>query len=434
MSPVDRADRYLEAAAAVGRWLVDARIDLPSGPGWPIMPGDPTSIDPTLYGAGAGVALYLAELAAATGDGAVGEQARLAARAVARGPSARRYGLYSGLAGMVLAVSRVADVLEDEVLRSRAATMLADLVSAAEPADAQDEGRPPGSERRVAGVEWPAWPNGRGPWRDLIHGTAGIVLVLDALSREDVALAAGRRLARLAIPSEGGRWWRSRPDDSRPAPNMAHGTAGISFALATLAMRSGDGELRDAAIDGGRHLLSIARTAGGTCAVHHHEPDGLDEYHFGWCSGPAGLCCLFRRLHQLTGEDEWWQWALRAAATVSGSGLPGRLWPGFWDNVGMCCGSAGVAETFLGLHSVTGDGRHLAFAVEVLDDVLDRAEERDRRMWWHNVDHLAPRSVLPAQTGWMQGAAGVGMALLRGASVLRGDGTGWWLPSWPFGE
>ena len=53
-------------------------------------------------------------------------------------------------------------------------------------------------------------------------------------------------------------------------------------------------------------------------------------------------------------------------------------------------------------------------------------------MRWHNVEHTADPPKLPAQTGWMQGAAGIGAALLRGHRVLSGSGPGPWLPSWPF--
>jgi hypothetical protein len=52
-------------------------------------------------------------------------------------------------------------------------------------------------------------------------------------------------------------------------------------------------------------LCSIARTGGGTCAVHHHEVDGTDLYTLGFRSGPPGLGCPFVRLHQLSGDPSW---------------------------------------------------------------------------------------------------------------------------------
>ena len=142
------------------------------------------------------------------------------------------------------------------------------------------------------GIELPAWPSGRGPWQDLYHGTAGIALVAAQLGRLEVAAAAGRRLAELAVPARRGRWWRSRPDNDKPAHNIAHGTAGISYALATLASAANEPGFAAAAADGAAYLCSVARTDGGTCAVHHHEVDGTDLYTLGFCSGPPGLGCL----------------------------------------------------------------------------------------------------------------------------------------------
>lgn len=245
---------------------------------------------------------------------------------------------------------------------------------------------------------------------------------------------AGRRLLELAVPAPTGRWWRSRPDDFKTAPNMAHGTAGIAYCLATLATATGEPEFAEAALEGAAYLLSIARTEGGMCGVHHHEVAGTDLYMLGFCSGSTGLGCLFVRLYQMTGDGAWLDWTGRAAATVTGSGLPARLYPGFWDNVAQCCGSAGVADFFLGLHALTGNLAHLQFAVAVLDDILDRAVLDELGMRWHNVEHTASPPALPAQTGWMRGAAGIGATLLRAHLLLTGSGTGRWLPSWPFAE
>lgn len=413
-----RARRYLEAAVSAGDWLERAAVDTPEGPAWPILPGQPDTITPSLYGSGAGVALFFAELAAATGEVRYGELARQAARFVSLWPMNGQDGLYTGYAGRVLAVARVAEALEDVGLAESASGMTGLLLTRAEVAG--------------AGLEWPAWPDGRGPWWELYHGSAGIALVLEEVGERDSAVSAGLRLAELAVPAEAGCWWRSRPDDTKPAPNIAHGTAGIAYTLASLALATGEEIFASSALDGAAYLLSVARTEADTIAVHHHEGDGRDLYTLGFCSGPPGLGCLFVRLHQLTGDPEWLRWAQRAARTVMTSGLPARLRPGFWDNVAQCCGSAGVADYCLGLYGLTADQELLDFAVLVLDDVLDRAVVDETGMRWHNVEHTVDPPELPAQTGWMQGAAGIGASLLRAQRVLTASPSGPWLPSWPF--
>ena len=44
----------------------------------------------------------------------------------------------------------------------------------------------------------------------------------------------------------------------------------------------------------------------------------------------------------------------RAAASVLKAGVPKKRTPGFWNNVGICCGSAGVADFFLDAASPMG--------------------------------------------------------------------------------
>jgi hypothetical protein len=44
----------------------------------------------------------------------------------------------------------------------------------------------------------------------------------------------------------------------------------------------------------------------------------------------------------VTGDPVWSGLAGQCWHTVSCSGLPQRLQPGFWDNTGRCCGTAGV--------------------------------------------------------------------------------------------
>ena len=72
----DRAERYLHAARETARWLIGAAIETPDGLGWPAVPGVPETLDATLYSAGAGIALFLSDLASATEDAELAVAAR----------------------------------------------------------------------------------------------------------------------------------------------------------------------------------------------------------------------------------------------------------------------------------------------------------------------------------------------------------------------
>ena len=52
------------------------------------------------------------------------------------------------------------------------------------------------------------------------------------------------------------------------------------------------------------------------------------------------------------------------------SGLPARLRPGFWDNDGRCCGTAGVGEVFLDSWHRSGETGDLEFALQMFENAV----------------------------------------------------------------
>jgi lantibiotic modifying enzyme len=219
-----------------------------------------------------------------------------------------------------------------------------------------------------------------------------------------------------------------RPGGMRRFPNFAHGTAGIGFFLARLAQVTGEARFRDASLAGTEWIMTTVRTGNDTCAAYHHDPGGTELFTLGWCHGPPGLGWLFRQLELTMGAAGWRGWVRRAARADLTSGIPERREPGFWDNVARCCGSAGVAEFFLDLHRLEGQPADLAFAVTLVDDLLDRAISDRSGMRWSNHEFRLPEPDLPPETTYMQGAAGIGSTLLRLHRHLAGDP---WTVRWP---
>ena len=106
-------------------------------------------------------------------------------------------------------------------------------------------------------------------------------------------------------------------------------------------------------------------------------------------------------------------WVQKSATAVLTSGIPEQRTPGFWNNVSQCCGSAGVGQFMLDLHTVTRDPKYLAFAQKMTADLLARATRDDTGTRWVQAEHRVRPEQLVAQTGYMQGAAGIGSWLLR---------------------
>ena len=106
-------------------------------------------------------------------------------------------------------------------------------------------------------------------------------------------------------------------------------------------------------------------------------------------------------------------WVERCARAVLNSGIPGKETPGFWNNVGQCCGSAGVAEFILSLHRITKKQGYLDFARRLTSDLLNRGTRDEFGLRWVQAEHRTRPELLFAQTNLMQGAAGIGLWLLH---------------------
>ena len=425
---------YLEAAQEAARWIRASAVRAPQGLVWPADPQKPDERPANLYSGSAGVVLFLLELHRATGDrqalddalaGADWLAATLPAAdapADAVQAAVRDAGLYTGVAGLAVVLEAAHQVGGQERHRLAARRAL-DLLALA-------------ATTRDDGVAW-------SPVTDVVSGTAGIGLALLQLHQRlgdaralDLAVRAGRRLVRLAQPAPAGlpgRRWEMSPGFAREMPNFSHGTAGIAYFLATLHQAAPEPAFLAAALDGGRYLQAIAATpAPGARLVHHHTPDGEDLFYLGWCHGPVGTARLFHRLGEATGDTAWREWVRMGARGITRSGVPEQRTPGFWNNVSVCCGNAGVSDFFLSLHRTLGDAAHLAYAERVAQDTLRRATRDAAGMRWVQAEHRAQPALLVAQTGYMQGAAGVGTAMLRLDAALHGRAMAVTLPDTPF--
>ncbi len=126
----------------------------------------------------------------------------------------------------------------------------------------------------------------------------------------------------------------------------------------------------------------------------------------------------------------------RLAQGIVDSGVPEQHpdGSGYWNNISQCCGASGVVEFFIAMHAMTGDARHLAFAQRVADDTIARATADGDGLKWIQAEHRVRPEFLVAQTGLMQGAAGVGLALLHLEGAMVGRKPAVVLPDAPLGS
>ena len=197
--------------------------------------------------------------------------------------------------------------------------------------------------------------------RDIIEGDAGTLAVLTQFGGEPVrpaASPAGRPPGRCApngVPT--GQTGRPGRPTEVLAPNFSHGSSGVAFALARASVLLERPDLLEIAAAAGQRLIGLGQRPDGTLAVPVRIPakPGWPEVSYGWCHGSTGTVRLFQLLSQLQPQPRWTDAVTGCLAAIRTSGLPERRFPGFWDNVGRCCGTAGVGELTLDWYQETSD-------------------------------------------------------------------------------
>jgi Lanthionine synthetase C-like protein len=378
-------------------WLLDQATETPHGLVWTGTASD-DEIDPTLYSGAAGIVLTLLEAHAYFAHDRYADAAVRAAQALASMvDEVENCSLYFGLTGMAVALQAVGDRLDDDASAAAAGRAL-QLVSS-----------------RFDGERW-------GEQFDLLGGNAGITLGALSAGAADLAQQAVEPYLRTAEPTDGGVQWEVRTGVPARFHHLSHGTLGIVAALAAVGAATGRTEMIDLALAGAADVVSRNEADESGFLVPHsdppHLPELIERYSYGWCHGPAGDAQAFRLLGAVTGDPAWAAMADRCWHTVTHSGLPVRVRPGFWDNSGRCCGTAGVLALACDRVAEGRDG--LDFAAVLVDDLAARATVDGEGARWSNHEHRVTPSDLEPRTGWAMGNAGIVRELLRFAGVTAG--------------
>jgi hypothetical protein len=202
------------------------------------------------------------------------------------------------------------------------------------------------------------------------------------------------------------------PASTRLMPNFSHGTAGVAYALATLYKVTRETRFLDAALgrrappagdceDRRRHLPRAARSGRQSRSIY-----------LGWCHGPPA-----RRASSISCTS-------RPATRVDDVGRPGRptassraAFPSSARAAsGTTSASAAATPASRSSSSTCTASRRIALSRlrRALTADLTRARTGDSRgtRWTQAEDRLKPDD-RTAQTGYMQGAAGIGLWFLH---------------------
>lgn len=277
-----------------------------------------------------------------------------------------------------------------------------------------------------------------GPY-DLIDGLAGFVLyALEGLPRP-----AARRCLELAVEElgrrsegrDGGRTWFTQPDllpdhqrDETPHGSynlgLAHGAAGVIVALARARGAgvggSAAGSLLEEAVD---WLLGNEQGERAPACFANWiaaGPDGTPEpapqpqlTRLAWCYGDPGIAAALRVAARTTGYRAWGAAALRVArrAAVRPAERSGIR------DAALCHGAGGVAHVFNRLAQDSGDATLADAARRAYLRTLDLGRPGEGVAGYLSWE--PSRGGWTASTGFLTGAAGVGLALLAGLAPLE---------------
>jgi lantibiotic modifying enzyme len=415
--PVETRLELLDVVRRAFDWIGSVAVDVDGGLGW--LDGGVLVDD--LYSGTAGVLAGCAEAEAAglgtalgtgtAGSGAAGSgaaQVSAGARArllelATRGPGVATLpddGLFSGWAGVAVALRAWSRATGDAAAAAAAGKLTSQIAG------------------RILQT-----PASRPECTDVISGDAGILLALladdsgfagDSGAAVRAAHVLAGRLAEAAEPGPDGLHWRMAVGYENLMPGFSHGTAGVAYALAAAGRTLNRGDLVHVATRGACALLAIGHHPSGWAVplAIPPGPSGLTVA-YGWCHGAAGTVRLFLLLNEIDPQPRWQHAVDACLQALRDSRLPARLYPGYWDNLARCCGTAGVGQLLLDRYQATGDNALLDWAGLLAADVAGRAVSTSHGLTWSNTEYTRTPPELPPEPGFMQGAAGIAGWLAR---------------------
>jgi lantibiotic modifying enzyme len=432
-------NKYLKNALETETFLAANQTDTASGISWNRIPGGkPTH---SLYHGSAGVILFYIELYIFTGekshlDTAVsaGDNLLEFVTEKAASESFLTVGIYSGWPGYVYVLNELAKASAEERFKDGAKLALDRLT-----AQSSEIGNGMGWIEEIpfadiTGIE------GEREMIDLSVGAVGAGIIYLYAFREglleslDLAIKTADRLLEVSEETEDGLRWLMMVDMAFPftAPNFAHGGAGVGYFLADLYQETKTQAYLDAAISAADYVKSrVIEQPSGFLVCHTEEEQPAKTFYLGVCHGPAGTGRFMYLLSRITDDERYMQWISDNFTGLESTGAPEQRSNGLWQNHGQCCGDAGIGDYALFLYHVTKDSRYLDYATRTAKEIVNRAESSDG-LSWKMAEHRGRPEFLEQQTGYMQGAAGIGSFLLHMASVAEGTPVKLIMPDIPF--
>ncbi len=376
----------------------------------------------TLYHGSAGIVLFRLELHRATGEQHHIDAAVHAGDDIVRHLADESFvtiGFYSGWPAYIFVLNELAKASGERRFRDAAATATERMTAQSEPLGAGIGWIEPMPFSDITGL------TGDREVLDLSIGAAGAGLGYLYAHRQrlvpnalDMAIATADRLLEMSIETDDGPNWLMMADMPFPftAPNFAHGAAGVGYFFADLYRATDEPRFLDAAIAAAGYVEAKTEPSGdGHLVCHTDENPGL--FYLGVCHGPPGTDRLMVLLEEITEDERWLTWAHANIAGLMATGAPETRSDGLWHNRGQCCGDAGIGDYALSMYRATGRPEYRELAERIGASILEASTLTDGLRSWTQAEHRTRPDFVEEQTGYMQGAAGIGSFLLHLATI-----------------
>jgi lantibiotic modifying enzyme len=432
---------YEETIAKTEAFIDQQRIESPQGFTWRRAPDAGPAH--TLYHGSAGVILFYLELYRFSGDAehlTKATQGGLDLVAYVNDKAANEQfltiGLHSGWPGYVFVLYELYKATDDVRFRDAAIVCLDRIIAQSNEIGAGIGWIEPIPFADITGI------TGEREIIDLSVGAAGAGLVLlyahrQGLSPDALSLArqTADRLLEVAEETPDGLRWLMMVDMAFPftAPNFAHGGAGVGYFLADLYSETHHQPYLDAAVSAAEYVASRTHPQEhGFLVCHTEEEKPASTFYLGVCHGPAGTGRLMYLLNELTSDNRWMDWLEQNFEGLVSTGAPETRSSGLWQNLGQCCGDAGIGDYALFLYKATQKAEYLSFAQRIADHMTTQSTVSGFGCCWDQAEHRSRPDFTEQQTGYMQGAAGIGSFLLHLEGVRSGRDPKIIMPDVPF--
>lgn len=208
-------------------------------------------------------------------------------------------------------------------------------------------------------------------------------------------------------------------------PNFAHGVSGLGYVFGALYKATKEDRYLEATKDIAKYIEGIAIGDDEAALVPYLDNyitgKSVDKFYLSTCHGPAGSSLVFKLLYEITGEVEYLDWIKRFARGTVKAGVPEVNSWGYWPSYSLCCGAPGVLEYFTEVYELTGEEEFLQYAVRSANILVgDAYNVGDGLNRWVNAWTRSDQANVDTYIGLYMGSAGCAISLLRLYAAKKG--------------